>query len=210
MSRSEIWAPVVAAIGASLLTGLATFGVLWVQRRWSARDAAQQERIAAYQDLLARTMTLALRADTVRQTMRFRSGLAEGLSITLRQRRPLDSFELHDWLSEDWRPVSDAWSQVHVVGSQQAIDVADRLLDACGDLLAAATAFDQSRNSFMRVVRGEAPSDEQAEPYQAALRRMAGERVALARLARDEAGNEKVVFAFDRAMAEAEAEAVPS
>ncbi|RKN13298.1 hypothetical protein D7147_31740 [Micromonospora musae] len=184
--------------------------MLWVQRRWSARDAAQQERIAAYQDLLARTMTLALRADTVRQTMRFRSGLAEGLSITLRQRRPLDSFELHDWLSEDWRPVSDAWSQVHVVGSQQAIDVADRLLDACGDLLAAATAFDQSRNSFMRVVRGEAPSDEQAEPYQAALRRMAGERVALARLARDEAGNEKVVFAFDRAMAEAEAEAVPS
>ncbi|MCW3844398.1 hypothetical protein ONA70_30355, partial [Micromonospora yasonensis] len=89
----------------------------------------------AYQDLLARSMTLVLRADAARQAIRFRSGLAEGLSVTLRQRRPLDPFEFHDWLIEDWRPVSDAWSRVHVVGSQQAIDVADRLLDACGDLL---------------------------------------------------------------------------
>lgn len=199
---SEVWAPVVAAIGASLLTTLATFGVVWVQRRWSGRDSAQQERIGAYQDLLARSMTLALRADTARQAIRLRSGLSEGLSVTLRQRRPVDPFELHDWLSEDWRPVSDAWSRVHVVGSQHAIDVADRLLDACGDLLAAATAFDQRRNPLTRVVRGEAPSDEQAEAYQAALRRMAGERVALARLARHEAGNEEVVFAFDRAGAE--------
>src|SRR6266511_104052 len=108
MSLDPVWAPVIAALGASSLTLLGTWGLYQLQHWQAKRTAERQERHAAYQEVLNRSITFAFRARTLGDAMRFRSGLSEGLSVLLRLRRTLDSLELYDWIDRDLRPLGDA------------------------------------------------------------------------------------------------------
>jgi predicted negative regulator of RcsB-dependent stress response len=59
-----IWAPVVAALGASILTGIFGFGgILWQQHR-ASQAAAAQEKSAAYHQLIARSLSFSARVRT--------------------------------------------------------------------------------------------------------------------------------------------------
>lgn len=52
------------------------------------------------------------RVGTLGLAKRFRSGITEGLAVSLGQRKPLDVFQLHEWLEADFRPLTDAYSRV--------------------------------------------------------------------------------------------------
>ena len=173
MSLDPVWAPVIAALGSSFLTLLGTVG--WDQRkeRRANRAAEMQEQHAAYQEVLNRSMTFALRAKTLGDAMRVRSGLSEGLAVALWQRREVDPFELYEWIDRDFRPLGDAWARIWVVGTQEAIDAADKLVTTCGELMAAATARPQ-RGFISRVqtfVVGELWSEEQLVAFVKVMRR---------------------------------------
>jgi hypothetical protein len=201
MSFDPVWAPVIAALGASLLTVLGTVGRDRLQERREGRGAEKKEQLAAYQEVLNRSLAFANRSRALGETMRLRSGLEEGLSVALRQRRLLDPFELYDWIDKDYGPLIDAWSRVWVVGPQSAIDAADRVALACGEVLGAATARSY-RNQVVRAYRmlvGEVWTRDQLAEYDRALRRLAEERVAFVKVIRAEMGKQAVDLALERA-----------
>lgn len=205
MSLDPVWAPVIAALGASFLTVLGTWGLNQFQHRQAKREAERQEQHAAYQLVLNRSMTFAFRARTLGDAMRFRSGLNESLSVLLRLRRTLDSLELYDWIDRDLRPLGDAWLRVWVVGTQQAIDAADRVMIACEEVMGAATAR-PNRGLIGRAYRalaGEVWTKEQLANFDSALERLAEERVAFVKIMREEMGKEAVELALERARRQA-------
>lgn len=53
----------------------------------------------------------------------------------MRLRRPLDHFELHDWLSADWGPMIDAMAVIWIRGDQQGIRLANDVVNRCADLM---------------------------------------------------------------------------
>jgi hypothetical protein len=146
----SIWAPVVAALG----TGVIGFGgVLWQQFRRDRR-AALTEKSDAYYRLIAHCLSFAVRAGTVRNAMRVRSGLNERLDLALRLRRPLDPMEVHDWFAQGYEPMNQAWSTIQVVGSVDAVRVAKELMDACADMVALAGELGRARGPFGTYLRG--------------------------------------------------------
>jgi hypothetical protein len=148
---NSIWAPVVAALGASLFT---TLGLQW--HRWRDDKAkAKAAKLAAYSELHARIFSFQRRVGTLALAKQFRSGLSEGLSVTFRQRKPVDVFELHEWLDADFKAITDSYSRICAIGSQEAIDSACRLVNLCGELTETAVASDPEQSQFTRRVKGE-------------------------------------------------------
>jgi hypothetical protein len=74
---SDIWAPVAAAIGASALTALATWGLDVRREARRARAERSDERQRAYVTLLDATYVLILALDALRMAAELRSGLVE-------------------------------------------------------------------------------------------------------------------------------------
>lgn len=180
MSIDPVWAPVIAALGSSFLTVLGTFGVTERQRTKREQASARLDRSTAYGDLLARSTTLSLRAGALGNAMRLRSGLTESLDVLLRLRRPLDPLELHDWIDKDVGPITEAWSRVWAVGTQEAIEMANRLVLACMDVLSSATSPDSRRNWLLTATRGEVWTKHLRAAYDGAMERLARERIAFA------------------------------
>jgi hypothetical protein len=193
-----IWVPVVAALGASLLTGLATWGIGQWQQAKRDKGEAQQARSAAYRELLIYSVDFIRRAQALGHMVRLRSGFAEGVAVTLRQRKPVEMFDLFEWVDKSMQPLTAAWSQIWLVGSQAAIDAADSLMNSCADFMEAATASDPGRGYLAKLVKGEAPSAEQTAAFHAALKCVSRERVAFARLVRKDLGRIPVTFTLER------------
>lgn len=129
----ERWAAVlIALIGlAGIIVGAAaTFGTVWVQERRRQAAEAANARERAYLDLLTASLSTANRVRTLITTLKVRTGLTEGLSVVARLRKPIDTFELHDWLDIDFRPLMDAWSRVWVSGTPRGVALGNKVLDA--------------------------------------------------------------------------------
>jgi hypothetical protein len=184
----SIWAPVVAAVGASALTGAAGFGTVWWQQHGSGQAADLARKRAAYHQLTSRSLSFSLRATTLRAAMEARSGLGEGIDVTLGLREPTDPLALHDWLARDSDPIYEAWSSVQVLGSVEAVDAATKLVDACAELVSVATRPGEGRGKLTSAFRGLAWTAEQEHALQAATERMADARQAFVTLARAELG----------------------
>lgn len=193
-SMTTVWAPVIAALGASLLTGTFTWGVSWWQERKRGHAAEARDKAAAYHELISRSLSLTARAGALRNAMRSRSGVKEGVDVTLRFRRPADVLELHDWLAKDFEPINDAWSRIQVVGTEEAVDAATQLLDACADVLGVATSPGKAHGKIATTVIGQSWTDEQQEELLAATRRVVAEREAFIKIARKELGMGQVVL----------------
>lgn len=163
-----IWAPVVAALGASLLTGLFAWGVSWwVERR---RDGAadRHEKTLTYHQLISRSLTFCGRAEALRGLID--SALSGSDTVRASLGRPFGQLDVYDWLEKDYLPINDAYSKIQMIGSTEAVDEAAQLLDACADLLGLATASGdieqqtlktastrlvEAREAFIRVARKE-------------------------------------------------------
>ena len=154
------WAPVVAAIATGMLTGWVPLGVVAVRRRYALRDATASERAEAYGSFVSAVPDFVIRIEGLAAVARLRSGLQEGLSVPLRQRRQLEPTDVFDWTLRDLRSLQTARSRIELVGSQAPIDAADVVMDACIDYLELATAIDKTRGVTARVVIGERWSKE--------------------------------------------------
>jgi hypothetical protein len=198
MHIDPVWAPVVAALGASFLTISGTFGLAQWQRWRDGRASGKNARQAVYGEFHARIFSFARRVESLGLTKQLRSGIDEGISVVTRQRKPLDLFALYDWVDVEFKPLNDAYSKICAMGSQEAVDVAARLLSTCGELTNYAIATDEQRGYLIKLIRGEVQTDEQKSDYQKCLVTLFKENEKLARLIRKETGRPAAIFPIER------------
>jgi len=185
MTQAEL--AVVAALGASALTALASLGVVALRERLRRKATDRETLIAAITAMLSRSISLSLRAQMMGEAMKIRSGLGEGIDVLTHQRKPLDPLEFHDWLAQDVVPLSQAWSVVWARGDQEMVRRANALLASCNELMDVSTARMPAATLPARVRRqvvGERWTPEMIEELLAARKAMAHAREQLAQYAR--------------------------
>ena len=187
---SDLWVPVIAALGSSALTIVAAFGLEWWRSSRAKKLALSERRARAYSMLLTRSGVIVYVAWGLHTTTEVRSGLGEGLNVTLGIRKPLDPLELTDRLRVDLEPLYDAWSEVWVAGSKEAISEANDLVVQCGVVMGAATQRGEARPGLLRLLAGEKWTQEQFDQWGKELRDLAEARRRLAVTARRESGVE--------------------
>lgn len=182
----------IAALGAALLTAVGSLGVVSYQERLRGKSADADTLNATVNELLSRSFALAIRARTVGETAKLRSGLGEALDILTRQRKPIDPLNLHDWLEQDFGPLRSAWSDLWARGDQELVNAGNRLMSACVDVLTAATSRDPMPTAMSRkvrrLVRGDEWTPETAEHLESAERALAYARKELTLVARRKLG----------------------
>jgi hypothetical protein len=129
-----MWA-VVASVASAVLLFWPPLLVWLLSARRTAKAETQAREHQAYADLLVASVGIASRAHTLMTALKLRSGLAEGLAVTLRLRPPVDPLALHDWIDRDYARLMDAWSRVWVYGSAEGVRLGNRLVDDCGALI---------------------------------------------------------------------------
>jgi len=189
----------VAALG----TGVIGFGGLLWQQRHRDRVAAKTKRREAYHQMIAESLTFSIRAQSLRQTMRSRSGLADRLDVgfrvrprqpvemELRSRPPFDAMEFHDWLAKGFESVNEAWSWIEIIGSAEAVEVATQLLDACADVVRVATEIGSAHGRIYSGLIGMQWTAEQAKALEKATNLVAQHRRAFVQIARRESETEQ-------------------
>ncbi len=188
---SDLWVPVVvAALGSSALTGIVAFGLDWWRSKRADKSARAERRSRAYSTLLTRSTSIVHLASDLHLTMEFRSGLREGLNVTLGRQKALDPLELADRLRAELQPLYEAWSEVWVIGSKEAITEANDLIARCGVVVGAATRQGEARPLLLRRIAGEKWTQKQLDQWQEELRGLAEARRRLGVVARREAGVE--------------------
>lgn len=185
---TSVWVPIVAAVGASGLTGLTGFGaIIWNQRHIdrSANSATQAETCRL---LVEHSLSFTMLANSIRQTAEFRSGLGEGLDVTLGIRRPLEPLDLHDRLAVAFEPINSAWTTIKVSGTLETMQLADHLVRACADVLELAGEVGAARGRIQTRLRGPAWSADQRNALQDATELVMAARKKLIEHARTEFG----------------------
>lgn len=183
----------ISLIGlAGIVVGAAaTFGTVWVQeRRRQAADAANA-RERAYLDLLTASLSTANRVRTLITTLKVRTGLTEGLSVVAGLRKPVDTFELHDWLDIDFRPLMDAWSRVWVSGTPRGVELGNKVIDASMQVISVldmpAPADTNLRGRVSRTLK-RVSTDHLIAEFETQLASLAVARRDMAHLVRSETG----------------------
>jgi hypothetical protein len=188
---SDIWAPVIAALGASLLTTLGLLG----RDKVAERRRQASDRLSAYETLLARSMAVVQAAMALRLMMMLRSGMQEGVDIALGHRKPIEPFDLADRITSVFQPLFDAQVTVWACGSPESITLANDIVERCLDLLGLSTAGGQKGGKLQRYVFGERWTPEQEAAYEAASVAVGDGRRRLAELLRRE-GKTKAAEVF--------------
>ncbi|MFI6263288.1 hypothetical protein [Micromonospora sp. NPDC051006] len=128
----------VAALLGSAITAFASLFVVLLQSRLRRRHREQADLQRAYILMLSGALRLAHKAEALRQTRYWRSGLREVSDQLLGGHKPLDPMVLHDWLAKDMATVETAWSQIWTSGDQDGIALANSLMMAFTGVMDAA------------------------------------------------------------------------
>ncbi len=203
-SNFASWIPAIGVFAAALVTAMVAFLLNFLQHRREKRSAAKKEVAGVYGDLLVGSFNLPLRAQLLRSVAQLRSGLTEGPSTMLGLQEPIDPLRVTELIFTDMQRLNNSWSRVWAVGSQEAIDAADRLVAACGEYVDAATAR-SSHKPLAKFILGDKWTPAEQSGHDTALKRVAAERVAFAKLMRNELGKDVVEFALERAERERQA-----
>jgi hypothetical protein len=186
MTPAEV--AITAALGASALTGLVSLGVVGLRERLQRKASGQDALRRAVGELLTRSIAVALRARVMRDAIRFRSGLMEGVDIViLRVRKPLDAMELHDWQAADLVPLNAALNEVWTHWDQEGVRLANDLVLKCADLLTESTTLVPAKTLLQRARKtliGERWTPTAEEAYERARADMMEARRNLASYAR--------------------------
>ncbi len=189
MTDSTIWAPVAAALGASLLTGLLLFGVEKWRAHLGENSAKQERRARAYASLLsASAVILISTAGGLRLARKTRTGVAEGVAVTTRMRKLMDPLEFTDWIRRDTMPLFEAWAEIWVIGTPNAVDAANDIVSRCASIIGLASEQGSGRVGVARWLLGEEPAADQVERFNAEVKLLALARKSLGDIARREAG----------------------
>ncbi|MEH1163960.1 hypothetical protein V6V47_01080 [Micromonospora sp. CPCC 205539] len=128
----------LAALLGSAITAFASLFVVLVQDRLRRRHRERADLQRAYILILSGALRLAHKAEALRQTKYWRSGLGEVGNELLGGHRPLGPMVLHDWLAKDMVTVEAAWSEIWISGDQDGIALANGLMTAFNGVLEAA------------------------------------------------------------------------
>lgn len=187
---NNYWIPVVAALGASALTGLVAFGLDGIRARRDRREGLRARRVQAYSRMISHAASFALAAGAMHLAAQIRSGLTEALDIVLHHRKPVEPLDLHDWLMKELGPLLDAMAEIWVVGTPEAVAAANDLMKKCNDVLDLTTKRGEMGSPLARYLAGEKWTLAQLEASQEAIDVMAEARKRLAEIARSEMGIE--------------------
>ncbi|MHB1613833.1 MAG: hypothetical protein ACYCYA_05850 [Actinomycetes bacterium] len=193
---SDVWSPVVAALGSSALTGGFTWGVSARAQMRAERRAAEHARNDAYLGLLQACTAVFVLAQGLQTTVRFHTGMRGDMNVRLRYWRPLDPLELHDRFAASIGPVLDAQLVVWTFGSQAAIGAADTVVNAATAYLDAATDTSPTTSRATRW-RAWQPSPEQVHELGERLRVLSRARADFVHQIRRELGHDQVMLAID-------------
>jgi len=140
--------------------------------------------------LLTRSTIIAHLASDLHIAMQLKSGLTESLNVAMGITKKLDPLELADRLRAELQPLYEAWTEVWMVGSKEAIPEANDLVNHCGEVMGAATQKGEARPLFLKVIVGEKWTQKQLDQWQNELRGLAEARKRLGIIARKELGVE--------------------
>ena len=187
---SQAIAIIVAAIIGAILAVGGSITIVELQAKHQRRQDRDSGRRKAYSDLLASSSNLLQYAQMLHVTMATRSGLAEGMDVLSKVRKPIDPLELWETMRLEVDPLNRAWAEVWTVGSQEGIRLANLLIDRCAAAISTATARGEGRSPIMRVIAGEKWTPEQLNSWAEQQRKVAAARRELALFARSELGHE--------------------
>lgn len=117
LTGTDLWIPVIAALGGAFLTGAVAFGMEWWRARKAGKAAKSERRTRAYSLLLARSAVIVHIASGLHIAMATRSGLREGINVATGKRKLVDPLDLIALQRTDLEPLYDAWSEVWTWGS---------------------------------------------------------------------------------------------
>lgn len=133
------WMIVVAALGSSALTAIFGLTLFWLQGRRETKAAFWQARRSAYARLLARTGTLAHTADALHIVADAESGIAARAAVALHARKPVEPMAIAEYLRHDVDLLYEAWAEVSICGTPEAVRLGNVAVDAGVDLVSAAS-----------------------------------------------------------------------
>jgi len=87
------------------------------------------------------------RASALHETMITRSGLSEGINVTMGVRKPLDHLELVDYLQMDMGPMLDAQAVIWMTGDEALITAASVVVLSAGNVISKSTTLPEDRRS---------------------------------------------------------------
>ncbi len=179
-----------AALGSALLTGAIALGLQSRRLRHEDSEQRRLERRDAYAQLYATSAMVDLIANSFHVAMQSRSGIGDNFDVTLYHRRPVDPLELHDRMYQVLDPLSRAAASVRIIGSKDAVLVANKLFNKASTVMDKATETGEARSGFLRRFQKEKWTPEQNDARSAAGHALAQARRELAELARREIGSE--------------------
>lgn len=179
VSLNSLWIPVVAALGASLLTGIFGFGGEALRdRRSGALDAERRRREAYIEFLIAANGQIAM-VSTIRELRKMGTGLKPAVTID-------DPVAFLQQFNRESIVLFAAWTRVWLHGSQVAITISNRFVDAVIPAAGAATAQGKARPLVLSRLLGEAWTKEQEKEFADAVRNLGLIRIEFAKAARTE------------------------
>jgi hypothetical protein len=160
---------VIAALGASLLTMLGSFGLTRQQAKLRRREARERERAAAYGDFLCRSLEMKMRVRAVGEVMRLRSSAGKPGDLPFQGAGQLGLLEVLNWIAPAFEPFADAWSRVSAVGSQEAVNAGSELLRAIYGLMSTAVSPAPGHGWLVALLEGRPWTGSQCSTYEAAV-----------------------------------------
>lgn len=180
------WAAVIGAVVGSAVSGGVIFLRDWIE--------ARRRRVAEGRDgaeaVLAYSMAVVQYANALRMTMKLRSGMQDAIDVLLRQRKPLDVFDITDRADAAFQPLFAAQATAVAKGSKEAVPLVNAVVARCVALVDVATQGGRAGTAFSRYVLGERWTDEQERSYEEAAKDIGESRRKLATRLREEGGAE--------------------
>lgn len=183
----SLWVPVVAALGASVLTSLATLALEWRRRVDARRSQTRQVRLSAYIDLIQAANGVLMTGVSTRALLQSRSGLASSLSEALRLRRPIDDGQLVWRMKDELQPILDAQAAVLTCGTPAAAAASRDVVDTAIAYVNTATAMTERQRLLMGIIKWR-PDERQEKAAQTRLDEVGGAVRAFVAIARRDLG----------------------
>jgi hypothetical protein len=215
-ATATFWLTVVAGLGlgtliGTLLSGLISSSIAAKQREHERlmrdadhehdrklreeeskrADAAQRrgEQGKAYAELLTAS-ALVMNLGGVLRLVQVRSGSSESVGLSSTQRKPFDPIELDNLLRRDYEPLIRARTNVWLVGSQAAIDQANRIVNIAAEMTGMSISRGKARDGLSKFLLGERWTKAQSTEWQGALQALDDGRKAFREVARHELGSD--------------------
>ena len=170
---------VAAALGASLLTGIFGFGGEALRDRRSGATEAERRRRDAYVEFLIAAAGQIAMLSTVREIRKIGTGLRPAVTID-------DPVAFLEKFNRESLILFAAWARVWLYGSQDAITISNRFVDAVIPAAGAATAAGKARPLVLSRFIGEAWTKEQDKEFADAVQNLGRIRIEFAKAARRE------------------------